>query len=166
MFTNEIIWITINEPNLKTQWTLPVKKLNLTVIHSGSWVAKAALTTLYYLFSVIFNFYSSFLNWAIGQKSRVFANSLEDRGSIIPKLKKWYLMPPCLIFSIIRCKTRVKMSNLGNGVDPFPTLRCSSYLKRDPSGHPQLRSPAFPFLSLNTSLRYLIYALSRRHNKW
>ena len=41
-----------------------------------------------------------------GLMSKVFANGPGDRGSIpgrvIPKTKKWYLMPPCLTLSIIR----------------------------------------------------------------
>ena len=45
------------------------------------------------------------------------------------RLKKWYLMPPCLTLSIIRYGSRVKWSNPGRGVAPFPTLRCSSYWK-------------------------------------
>ena len=38
--------------------------------------------------------------------SRVFTNGPGDRssipGRIIAKTQKWYLMPPCLTFSIIR----------------------------------------------------------------
>ena len=38
--------------------------------------------------------------------SKVFANGPVDRvsvpGQVIPKTKKWYLMPPCLILTIIR----------------------------------------------------------------
>ena len=37
------------------------------------------------------------------------------------RLKKWYFMPHCLTLSIIRYISRVKWSNLGNGVAPFPT---------------------------------------------
>ena len=46
------------------------------------------------------------------------------------RLKKWYLMPPCLILSIIRYGSRVKWSNWGKGVAPSPTLWCGSYQKR------------------------------------
>ena len=65
---------------------------------------------------------------------RVFANGPGDLGSIpgrvIPKTqKKWYLMPPCLTLSIIRYGSRVKWSNPGKGVAPFPTPWCSSYRK-------------------------------------
>ena len=34
------------------------------------------------------------------------------------RLKKWYLIPSCLTFSIIRYVTRVKWSHLGEGVAP------------------------------------------------
>ena len=45
------------------------------------------------------------------------------------RLKKWYLMPPCLTFNIIRYGSRVKWSNPGNGVTPSPSPRCRSYWK-------------------------------------
>ena len=45
------------------------------------------------------------------------------------RLKKWYLMPPCLTLSIIRYGSRVKWSNPRKGVAPFPTPWCSSYRK-------------------------------------
>ena len=45
------------------------------------------------------------------------------------RLKKWYLMPPCLTLSIIRYGSRVKWSNPGKGVASSPTPRCSSYRK-------------------------------------
>ena len=63
---------------------------------------------------------------------KVFANSPGDLGSIpgrfIPKTRKWYLMPPCLTFSIIRYVSRVKSSNPGIGIAP-PTPWYSSYRK-------------------------------------
>ena len=43
------------------------------------------------------------------------------------RLKKWYLIPPCLSLSIVRYGSRVKWSNPGKGVVPNPTPRCSSY---------------------------------------
>ena len=49
------------------------------------------------------------------------------------RLKKWYLMPPCLTLSIIRYGSRVKWSNPGKGVAPSPTPRCSKLSKREPS---------------------------------
>ena len=45
------------------------------------------------------------------------------------RLKKWYLMLPCLILSIIRQGSRVKWSNPRKGVASSPTPWCSSYQK-------------------------------------
>ena len=45
------------------------------------------------------------------------------------RLKKWYLMPPCLTLSIIRYGSRVKWSNPEKKVAPFLTPWCSSYRK-------------------------------------
>ena len=45
------------------------------------------------------------------------------------RLKKWYLMLPCLILSIIRYGSRVKWSNPEKGVAPSPTPQCRSYRK-------------------------------------
>ena len=47
------------------------------------------------------------------------------------RLKKWYLMPPCLTLSIIKYGSRVKLSN-PEGVAPSPTPWCSSYRKGSP----------------------------------
>ena len=65
----------------------------------------------------------------IGLAVRVFANGPGDPRSSYQRLKKWYLMPPCLTLSIIRYGSRVKWSNPGKGVAPFPTPWCSSYRK-------------------------------------
>ena len=70
---------------------------------------------------------------AIGLMSRVFANDLGNRGSIlgqvIPKTQKWYLMPLCLALNTIRWESRVKWRNPENGVARSPSSRCSSYWK-------------------------------------
>ena len=56
---------------------------------------------------------------------RVFVNGLGDRGSnlgrIIPNTQKWYLMPSCLTLTIMMYGSRVKWSNPGNGIVPYPT---------------------------------------------
>ena len=56
--------------------------------------------------------------WEIGVQSQVKS---------CLRLKKWYLMPPCLILSLIRYRSRVKWSNPGKGVAPSPTLQCCCY---------------------------------------
>ena len=62
------------------------------------------------------------------------------------RLKKWYLMPPCLTLSIIRYGSRVKWSNPGKVVAPSPTPWCSKLSEREPSGHPRLWSPTLLLL--------------------
>ena len=66
------------------------------------------------------------------------------------RLKKWYLMPPCLTLSIIRYRSRVKWSNPGKGVAPSPTPWFSKLSKREPSGHPRLWSPTLLTYLLET----------------
>ena len=43
------------------------------------------------------------------------------------RLRKWYLMPPCLALSIIRLGSRVEWSNPDNGETSALKPRCSSY---------------------------------------
>ena len=66
-----------------------------------------------------------------GLVGRLFVNGAGDWGSIpvqvIPKIRKWSLMPPCLTLNIIRYRSRVKWSNPGKVVVPFPKSWCSSY---------------------------------------
>ena len=45
------------------------------------------------------------------------------------RLRKWYLMPPCLTLGNIRYGSRVKWVNHGKGVAPSSTPWCSSYRK-------------------------------------
>ena len=67
----------------------------------------------------------------IGLVGRVFANGPGDLGSIpgcvFQRLKKWYLIPPCLTLSNIKYVSRIKWSNPGKGVALSPPPRCSSY---------------------------------------
>ena len=70
------------------------------------------------------------------------------------RLKKWYLMPPCLTLSILRYGSRVKWSNPGKGVAPFPTPWCSKLSKREPSGHPRLWSPTLLTLCIRTYVSF------------
>ena len=46
------------------------------------------------------------------------------------RLKKWYLIPPCLTISIIKYISRVKWNNPGKVIAPTLTPWCSSYVKR------------------------------------
>ena len=66
-------------------------------------------------------FYLYFINLVIDLMSRVFSNGPGYPVNSYQGLKKWFLMPPCLTFSIIRYGSRVKWSNPANEVAPSPT---------------------------------------------
>ena len=75
---------------------------------------------------------------------RVFANAIvretgvQSQVESYQRVKKWYLMPPCLTLCIIRYGSKVKLSNPRKAEAPSRTPWCSSYRKRS---HPRLRSP-------------------------
>ena len=81
----------------------------------------------------------------IGTMVRVFASGWGDQVELYQRLKKWYLMPPCLTLSIIRYRSRVKWSNLGKRVVPSPTPWCSSY-RKGAFGSPFTKVANFTFL--------------------
>ena len=54
---------------------------------------------------------------------------VQSQVELYQRLKKWYLMPPCLTLSIIRYSLRVQWGNHGKGVAPSSTPWCSSYWK-------------------------------------
>ena len=56
-------------------------------------------------------------------------NWVQSQVQSYQRLKKWYLMLPCLTLSIIRYVSRVKWVNPGKGVTPSPTPWYSSYWK-------------------------------------
>ena len=60
------------------------------------------------------------------------------------RLKKWYLIPPCLTLGIIRYVSKVKWSNPGKGVVSSPTHWCSSPWK----GSLWVANFTFTYLSL------------------
>ena len=70
------------------------------------------------------------LPWWLECSPMIRDTGVQSQVKSYQRLKKWYLMPPCLTLSIIRWGSRVKWNNPGNGVAPSPTPRCSSYWKR------------------------------------
>ena len=74
--------------------------------------------------------------------------------------QKWYLVSPCLTLSIIRYGTWVKWSNSRKAVVSSPTPWCSSYRKREPSGHPQVRSP-----TLLTNMKILVIDIGNNEQR-
>ena len=75
--------------------------------------------------------YICILNWLIGLVVRVFANGLEDLGSIpgcvIPNTLKMVLDTSLLNTQQYMVLSRVKWNNPGKGVALPPAPRCSSY---------------------------------------
>ena len=61
--------------------------------------------------------------------SMVWETGVQSQVESYQRLKKWYLVPPCLTLSIIRYGPRVKWRNPRNGVAPSPTPRCCNYWK-------------------------------------
>ena len=61
--------------------------------------------------------------------SMVQENGVKSQVESYQRLKKWYMMLPCLALSTIRWGSRVKWGNPGNGVAPSTTPWCSSYWK-------------------------------------
>ena len=78
------------------------------------------------------------MNWdrLFGQVGRVFANDPGVMGSVsgrvIPKTLKMVLDTFLLNTQRYKVRLRIKWSNPGKGVAPYPTPRCSSYWKRSP----------------------------------
>ena len=73
----------------------------------------------------------------------VWETRVQYQAASYQRLKKWYLIPPCLTLSNIRYVSRVKWSNPGKGVVLSPIPRW-----REPSGRPWLRLPTLLTLSL------------------
>ena len=59
----------------------------------------------------------------------VLETGVQFQAESYQRLKKWYLMPPCLTLNIIRYGSKVKWSNPGNGIAPSFTPWCSSSWK-------------------------------------
>ena len=66
---------------------------------------------------------------SIGLAVRVFTNGQGDLGFNSISCHTNALMPPCFTLSTIRHGSRLKWSNQGKVVAPFPTNQCSSYWK-------------------------------------
>ena len=93
---------------------------------------------------------------------RVFANGTVDQSSVsYQRLKKWYLILPCLIFSIKRYGPRVKWSNPVKRVASSPTPQCSR--KGMHLGHLRLQSPTlhiYMYIYICASVCVCVNALS------
>ena len=79
--------------------------------------------------SWIFNKKNNNIWWWLECLPMVRETRIQSQVESYQRLKKWYLMPPCLTLSIIRYGSRVKWSNQGKGVGPFPIPWCCSFCK-------------------------------------
>ena len=57
----------------------------------------------------------------------VWETGVQSQFESYQRLKKWYLMLPCLTLSIIRYGLRLKWCNPGNGVVSSSPPWCNSY---------------------------------------
>ena len=85
------------------------------------------------LLSILANLNNAVMNQLIGLvvdcSPMARGTGVQSQVELYQRLKKWYLIPPCLTLSIIRYVSRVNWRNPGKGVVPSPTPQCSSYWK-------------------------------------
>ena len=93
------------------------------------------------------------MDWETGVQSQVES---------YPRLKKWYLIPPCLTLSIIRYVSRVKWSNPGKGVVPSPIPRCSSYWKGSFWVAPEYSCQLYFYFTSNYNLSVELQLLAKK----
>ena len=74
----------------------------------------------------LFRFTNSLVKW-IEHLQMVWKIGVQFQVKSYQRLKKSYLMPPCLTLSIIRYGSKVKWNNPGKGVVPSLTPQCRSY---------------------------------------
>ena len=103
-----------------------------------------------YHFNIVLDITPNY-NQAIGLMSRVFANGLEDWGSIpgqvIPKTQKMVFDAALFNTQHYRMKGKVEQSREWSSTLPYTLVWW--LLKRKPSGHPQLRSPTLLFTPIS-----------------
>ena len=102
----------------------------------------------------IINYYISTYSGPF-HEGRVLANGLGNRGlisgQVIPKTQKIVLDASLLNTQYYKVRIKVKMNQSSERISTQPYSSMKLVLKREPSGHPQLRSP-----SLLISLQILI----------
>ena len=69
------------------------------------------------------------LAWWLECSPMAWETWVQSQVESYQRLKKWYLMLPCLTLSIIRYRSRVKWSNPGKGVASSLTPWCCNYQK-------------------------------------
>ena len=89
--------------------------------------------SIYYTYLNLVQLHSENLSYYIGLVVECSLmgreNGVQSQVGSYQRLKKQYLIAPCITLSIIRYISRVKWSNLGISVVLSPTTQCSSYWK-------------------------------------
>ena len=95
-------------------------------------------------YHLVYKFQWEFIPFVCMVKFKPLAQTgVQSQFESYQRLKKWYLIPPCLTLSITKWGSRVKLSNPRNGVAPSPTPRCSSF------GSPSTKVTNFTFYLLS-----------------
>ena len=79
-----------------------------------------------YIYIYIYIYISGPLVYRVECSSMVRETGIQSQVESYQRLKKLYLMQPCLTLSIIRYRSRVKWNNPENEVAPSSTPLCSS----------------------------------------
>ena len=94
-----------------------VEQIIYCKIGSAGYIIEELFSGLY----ILRIFFNGLVGTVLARATRV-----QSQVESYQRLKKWYMMPPCLTLGIIRYGSRVKWSNPGKGVTPCPTPRCNS----------------------------------------
>ena len=114
--------MSLNKETKPNQTSLLFVYVTLSVVDINVLKWETLLDIIYiYIYIYIYICYRA-LAWLLECSSMAQVESYQ-------RLKKWYLMPPCLTLSIIRYRSRVKWINPEEGLAPSPTPLCSSYRK-------------------------------------
>ena len=123
---------TIHYPlSSKKQW-----KLISSNVHKN----KISFVELWILRTISFR-----ITFPIECSPMVLETRVQSQVESYQRLKRWYVIPPCLTLIMLRYVWRIKWSNTMEGVALSYTPRCSSYWKGEPSGRPWLQSPTLLF---------------------
>ena len=143
-FLKCLVWLDLSlNPGIPDHWqTLyPLRRIGSYLIawKSESWVF-VFIIILFYICKIL-RYCNAFLslkrclilliknNFNQHCSPMVRETGVQSQVESYRTFKKWYLMLLCLTLGILRYRSRVKWSNPGKGVAPFPTPRCGSYWK-------------------------------------
>ena len=123
------IYITLSSSKIYLCSILPLSSFIISISVCYLSLSECLYIHLSHIYIYIYIYGTgSLAKWVEGSQM-VWETWLQSQVASYQRLSKWYLIPPCLTLSNLRYVSRVKWSNPGKGVVPFPTPRCSSYWK-------------------------------------